>query len=180
MKSNISRLIILILLVLLKPAFAQSPLGLTESKPEGSFDAKELATKMLLSKSVVVYLAPLLFIQEQGLTEERLRQIGCRYETDDAEMLAEMARLVSQANPEAERIKSKIKFEPREAIYLQSLGGSRTTILFDRYSTNAPNAEGMVDNKKISASQSVVSDIYRWAAKLHPVEQCETFLRQYR
>lgn len=166
--------------MLLKPSFAQSSLGLTESKPERSFDAKELATKMLLSKSVVVYLAPLIYIAERGLTEERLRQIGCRYETDDAEMLAELARLVGQANPEAARIKSEKTFEPREAIYLQSLGGSRTTLLFDRYSTNVPNAEGMVDNKKISASQSVISDIYRWAAKLPPVEKCESFLRQYR
>ncbi|WP_416050705.1 hypothetical protein [Cupriavidus basilensis] len=180
MKSNIYRLIILILLGLLKPAFSQSSLGLIESKPERPFDAKELATKMLLSKSVVVYLAPLLFIQEQGLTEEKLRQIGCRYETDDGEMLAEMARLVGQANPEVARIQSRIKFEPREAIYLRSLGGSQTTLLFDRYSTNVPNVAGLVDNKKISASQSIVSDIYRWAAKLAPVEQCESFLRQYR
>ncbi len=172
------------ILGLSQAAFCQSvvnepALGSASAYAKEYWEMEHLKTRIHLAKIARVYISPYNNYYQVALDESRLKQVGCEYGTDDPDAVANLVAII-----EAGRLGwasfSVSQFETREAIYLTLSDSSEVVLLFDRKYANRPNLFGSAGKKLIVADNVLAENLYKWAAKLKPVDKCDSFIGEYR
>lgn len=149
------------------------------AKVEQSYWAAEgLSTQMRKAKAISLYLMDPTQQPLRAVDEARLKDAGCEYTTEDPALIANLVEAMEATSVRANSF--TLQFEPREAVYLALGGGSEIRLLFEKPYPNQPELLGLVNNQPVTVSKGLVVALYRWAAKVGRVRQCEHFVAGYR
>lgn len=147
-------------------------------KVEQSYWAAEgLSAQMRKARAISLYLMDPALQPLRAVDEARLKDAGCEYTTEDAALIANFVEAVETTSVRANSF--TLQFEPREAVYL-ALGGGEMKLLFDKPYQNQSEVLGQINGQPVTVSKSVVDALYRWAARVGRVRQCEHFVGRYR
>ena len=140
---------------------------------------EKIKTTAKLADGVVVYIALPSAYYLRALDEDRLKAAGCKYETLDKALLSELIEIIGSSGLRQE-VFSPSEFEPRESIYFYRENKPQLKFLFGREFVNSESLRGEVNGQQISIKKGALKEIYKWVAKLPPVEKCNSFIDQYR
>lgn len=148
-------------------------------KVEQSYWAAEgLSAQMRKARAISLYLMDPALQPLRAVDEARLKDAGCEYTTEDAALIANFVEAVETTSVRANSF--TLQFEPREAVYLALGGGGEMKLLFDKPYQNQSEVLGQINGQPVTVSKSVVDALYRWAARVGRVRQCEHFVGRYR
>jgi hypothetical protein len=165
-------------------AFAQLSSGplnteATRQDIQAYWQMENLRVRAHTAKAVDLYIvSPHVWYVVQ-LDETGLRRGGCEYQTEDPALIADLLSAIDGAHLQTTSF-SLPEFEPREAIYLRLSDGSQLGLLFEGPYGTQTFLRGRAGNHLFHADRNLADQLYRWAARLKPVDKCEPFIKDYR
>lgn len=166
-------------------AFAQATTELASTEPVIKANANHdywaldgLSTRMHKATAATLYLTDPALLPLRTMDEDRLKQAGCEYTTEDTALIAKLAEAVDGAG--LRHATFAPQFEPREAIYLTLSGGGQIRLLLEKPYPEQAALLGRVDDQPVTVNKGLVEALYQWAANLRRVGKCEHFVGKYR
>lgn len=131
--------------------------------------------------AISVYLVPPGKLRPVKTDEGSIELIGCKYETDNSRLIADLAEIMANADIRTSSRRVEY-FEPVEAIHLTLASGRKSSLQLGGILDDAgqPRVPGLWQRSEIIADNKLRGNLYRWLAKLQPVMECEPIIRPYR
>ncbi|WP_439894181.1 hypothetical protein ACS7SF_21660 (plasmid) [Ralstonia sp. 25C] len=158
-----------------EPAPKAAPIAKVE---QSYWIAEGLSVQMRKARAISLYLMDPALQPLRAVDEARLKDAGCEYTTEDASLIANFVEAVEATSVRANSF--TLQFEPREAVYLALGGDSEMKLLFDKPYPNQTEVLGQINGQPVTVGKGLVDALYRWAAKVGRVRQCEHFVGRYR
>jgi len=141
---------------------SESGIDVSNRHGKGLFGVEGIKSEIRLAKSASVYIvSPGIFFLTK-LDEARVKEIGCRYATEDLDAVENLVGIIESANLRTASF-SADDFEPREAIYLTLRDGKTVSLLFGLAEPGRQAVLGRVDGISVAADKHLADDLYRWA-----------------
>ena len=164
-------------------AFAQTTTELASTEPvinanHDYWALDGLSARMHKATAVTLYLTDPAMLPLRTMDEDRLKQSGCEYTTEDTALIAKLAEAIDSAG--LRHATFSPQFEPREAIYLTLSGGGQIRLLLEKPYSEQAALLGRVDDQPVTVNKGLVEALYQWAANVRRVGKCEHFVGKYR
>ena len=140
----------------------ESGIDVSTRNGKGLLAVEGIKSEIRLAKSASLYIvSPGIFFLTK-LDEARVKEIGCRYATEDLAAVKNLVEIIEAVNLRTASF-SADDFEPREAIYLTLRDGKTVALLFGLAEPGRQAVLGKVDGISVAADKHIADDLYRWA-----------------